>query len=172
VCANSQKKIKEKTPKTVQSLEVQDFHLGTAPPMLGLQHTYWSMESGGQPVLHMGFEWDTNEMSMLLAAKLAGPLHGMAARIVINSLHIKGDLRIMPILDGQGVLYSFETTPDVRLGIAFGSGSQSVSQTELPILSSWLVCLLWHFWCFLVTDLHCMIVFCFIHARSLVSFKC
>ncbi|CAK9192592.1 unnamed protein product [Sphagnum troendelagicum] len=133
-----QKKIKEKKPKTVQSLEVQDFHLGTAPPMLGLQHTYWSMESGGQPVLHMGCEWDTNEMSVLLAAKLAGPLRGMAARIVINSLHIKGDLRIMPILDGQGVLYSFETTPDVRLGIAFGSGSQSVSQTELPILSSWL----------------------------------
>jgi hypothetical protein len=40
----------------------------------------------------------------------------------------------MPILDGQGVLYSFETTPDVRLGIAFGSGSQSVSQTELPFI--------------------------------------
>jgi len=78
----------------------------------------------------------------------------------------------MPILDGQGVLYSFETTPDVRLGIAIGSGSQSVSQTELPILSSWLVCLLWHFWCFLVTDLHCMIVFYFMHARYLVSFVC
>jgi hypothetical protein len=47
-----------------------------------------------QPVLHMGFEWDTNEMSVLLAAKLAGPLHGMATRIVINSLHIKGDVRL------------------------------------------------------------------------------
>jgi hypothetical protein len=43
-----------------------------------------------QPVLHMGFEWDTNEMSVLLA----GPLRGMAACIVINSLHIKGDVRL------------------------------------------------------------------------------
>ncbi len=40
----------------------------------------------------MGFEWDTNELSVLLAAKLARPLHGMAARIMINSLHIKGDV--------------------------------------------------------------------------------
>jgi hypothetical protein len=107
-----QKKIKEKKPKTVQSLEVQDFHLGTAPPMLGLQHTYWSMESGGQPVLHMGFEWDTNEMSVLLAAKLAGPLRGMAARIVINSLHIKGDVRLQSysLLRRQGnLLCAFES---------------------------------------------------------------
>jgi hypothetical protein len=142
VCANSQKKIKEKKPKTVHSLEVQDFTLGTAPPMLGLQRTYWSMEDGSQPVLHMGLEWDTNEMSVLLAAKLAGPLRGTSARVVINSIHIKGDLRIVPILDGQGILYSFETTPEVKVGIAFGSGSQSVPQTELPVLSTWLVCLL------------------------------
>jgi hypothetical protein len=45
-----------------------------------------------QPVLHMGFEWDTNEMSVLLAAKLAGPLRGTSARVVINSIHIKGDV--------------------------------------------------------------------------------
>ncbi len=51
-------------------------------------------------------------------------------------------LRIVPILDGQGILYSFETTPEVKVGIAFGSGSQSVPQTELPVLSTWLVCLL------------------------------
>ncbi|CAK9876092.1 unnamed protein product [Sphagnum jensenii] len=133
-----QKKIKEKKPKTVHSLEVQDFTFGTAPPMLGLQRTYWSMEDGSQPVLHMGFEWDTNEMSVLLAAKLAGPLRGTSARVVINSIHIKGDLRIVPILDGQGILYSFDTTPEVKVGIAFGSGSQSVPQTELPVLSTWL----------------------------------
>jgi hypothetical protein len=90
----------------------------------------------------MGLEWDTNEMSVLLAAKLAGPLRGTSARVVINSIHIKGDLRIVPILDGQGILYSFETTPEVKVGIAFGSGSQSVPQTELPVLSTWLVCLL------------------------------
>jgi hypothetical protein len=92
--------------------------------------------------LHMGFEWDTKDMSLLLTAKLGGPLRGKVARIDINSLHIKGDLRILPILDGQGMLFSFERTPAVKVGIVFGSGSHSVPQTELPLLSGWLVCLL------------------------------
>lgn len=48
----------------------------------------------------------------------------------------------MPILDGQAILYSFESTPDVRIGVAFGSGgSQTLPATELPGVSSWLVCL-------------------------------
>ncbi|KAJ7294164.1 hypothetical protein O6H91_Y274600 [Diphasiastrum complanatum] len=132
-----QKRIKEKRPKPIQSVEVQDFTLGTAPPILGLQKTYWSTE-GGQQVLHMGFEWDTNEMSLLLAAKLGVPFKGKVARIIINSIHIKGDIRLTPILDGQGLLYSFECTPEVRLGIAFGSGNQTLPATELPVVSSWL----------------------------------
>jgi hypothetical protein len=33
-------------------------------------------------------------MSVLLAAKLARPLHGMAARNVTNNLHIKGDVHL------------------------------------------------------------------------------
>ena len=49
-------------------------------------------------------------------------------------------LVLMPILDGKAVLFSFVTTPDVRIGIAFGSGgSQSLPATELPGVSSWLV---------------------------------
>lgn len=40
----------------------------------------------------MGFEWDTNEMSVLIAAKLGGPLRGTTARIIINSIHVKGDV--------------------------------------------------------------------------------
>lgn len=49
-------------------------------------------------------------------------------------------LRLLPILDGQAVLYSFESTPEVRIGVAFGSGgSQSLPATELPGVSSWLV---------------------------------
>ena len=39
----------------------------------------------------MRFEWDTMDMKILLAAKLAGPFGGMA-RFVINNLHIKGDV--------------------------------------------------------------------------------
>lgn len=45
-----------------------------------------------QAVLNMGFEWDTNEMSVLIAAQLGGPLRGNTARIVINSIHVKGDV--------------------------------------------------------------------------------
>ncbi|BBN09410.1 hypothetical protein MPTK1_4g19570 [Marchantia polymorpha subsp. ruderalis] len=132
-----QRKIKERRPRPIQSVEVQELSLGTAPPVFGLDRTYWSSE-GGQPTLHMGFDWDTNEMSVLLAAKLGGPLRGKMARIIINSLHVKGDLRMLPILDGQAVLYSFDDIPEVRVGVAFGSGSQTAPQTELPVVSSWL----------------------------------
>lgn len=41
--------------------------------------------------MHLGFDWDTTDMSIMLLAKLAKPLLG-AARIVINSIHIKGDV--------------------------------------------------------------------------------
>lgn len=44
-----------------------------------------------QQVMQLGFDWDTNEMSVMFLAKLAKPLIG-AARIVINSIHIKGDV--------------------------------------------------------------------------------
>lgn len=44
-----------------------------------------------QKVLQLGFDWDSNEMSVMLLAKLAKPLIG-AARIVINQIHIKGDV--------------------------------------------------------------------------------
>lgn len=41
--------------------------------------------------MRLGFDWDTNDMSILLLAKLAKPFPG-TARIVINSLHLKGDV--------------------------------------------------------------------------------
>ncbi|KAH9305466.1 hypothetical protein KI387_009870, partial [Taxus chinensis] len=47
-------------------------------------------------------------------------------------------LRFMPILDGQAILYSFESTPEVRISVAFGSGSQTIPATELPGVSTWL----------------------------------
>jgi len=46
---------------------------------------------------------------------------------------------VTPILDGNALLYSFSSTPEVRIGIAFGSGA-SQSATELPGVSPWLVC--------------------------------
>eukprot|EP00249_Psilotum_nudum_P016358 c25782_g1_i1 orf=445-2988(-) len=130
------KRFKEKKPKPIQSIELQDCTLGLSPPTLGLHRTYWAKE-GDEQVLHMSFDWDTNDMSVLLAAKLAGPFKGVA-RIAVNSLHIKGDLRLVPILDGQALLYSFESTPEVRIGITFGSGNQSLPATELPGVPSWL----------------------------------
>jgi len=49
-------------------------------------------------------------------------------------------LRLLPILDGQAVLYSFVSTPEVRIGLAFGTGS--APQTEFLFISSWLVSVL------------------------------
>ncbi|RVX14123.1 Multiple C2 and transmembrane domain-containing protein 1 [Vitis vinifera] len=50
------------------------------------------------------------------------------------------NLLLMPILDGRAFLYSFISPPEVRIGVAFGSGgSQSLPATELPGVSSWLV---------------------------------
>lgn len=47
----------------------------------------------------------------------------------------------MPVLDGRAFLYSFVAPPEVRIGVAFGSGgSQSLPATELPGVSAWLVC--------------------------------
>ncbi|OVA04981.1 C2 calcium-dependent membrane targeting [Macleaya cordata] len=126
-----------KTSKTKERIELQEFSLGSTPPNLGLHGTRWST-SGDQQIMRMGFEWDTNSINIMLLAKLAKPLVG-TARIVINSIHIKGDLLFMPILDGQAVLYSFESTPEVRIGVVFGSGSQTLPATELPGVSSWLV---------------------------------
>ncbi|ONK81485.1 uncharacterized protein A4U43_C01F29630 [Asparagus officinalis] len=133
-----ERRMKNRKPKLIEKLELQEFSLGSCPPNLGRTGMHW-ITSGDQKVLQLGFEWDSNEMSIMLMAKLAKPLMG-TARIVINQIHIKGDLHLMPILDGQAILYSFESTPEVRLGVAFGSGaSQTLPATELPGVSTWLV---------------------------------
>ncbi|KAJ0048353.1 hypothetical protein Pint_16491 [Pistacia integerrima] len=133
-----EKRLKHLKSRLIEKIELQEFSLGSTPPLLGLHGTHWS-SSGDQKVMRIGFDWDTNELSILLLAKLAKPLLG-TARIVINSLHIKGDLLLMPILEGRAVLYSFVSVPEVRIGVAFGSGgSQSLPATELPGVSSWLV---------------------------------
>ena len=46
----------------------------------------------------------------------------------------------MPVLNGKMIFYAFETTPEVRIGVAFGrDGKQTPSAIELPGVSSWLV---------------------------------
>ncbi|OIW16014.1 hypothetical protein TanjilG_04549 [Lupinus angustifolius] len=135
--AKVEKRLKLRKPRLLERVELQEFSLGSSPPSLGLQGMRWST-IGDQRVMQVNFDWNTNEMSILLLAKLAKPLMG-TARIVINSLHIKGDLLIIPILDGKTLLYSFVSTPEVRIGIAFGSGgSQSLPATEWPGVSYWL----------------------------------
>ncbi|RYR40125.1 hypothetical protein Ahy_A09g045800 isoform C [Arachis hypogaea] len=114
-----------------------------------LGHNGCIAKHGKEQILNMGFNWDTSDMSILMLAKLAKPLMG-TTRIMINSLHIKGDLLITPILDGKALMYSFSSKPEVRIEIAFGSGG-----TEVPGVSSWLVRLggfifekahVYHFW--------------------------
>ncbi|XP_004138346.1 uncharacterized protein LOC101204113 isoform X1 [Cucumis sativus] len=139
-----EKRLKHRRPKLIERIELLEFSLGSCPPGLGLRGTQWST-SGNQRIMRLGFDWDTNEMSIMLLAKLAMPFTG-TARIVINSIHIMGDLLLRPILDGRAILYSFVFTPEVRIGVAFGSGgSQSLPATELPGVSSWLVKLLTDF---------------------------
>ncbi|XP_022736056.1 synaptotagmin-5-like isoform X2 [Durio zibethinus] len=136
-----EKRLKHRKSRLIEKLELLEFSLGPTPPCLGLHGTRWST-SGDQRVMRLGFDWDTTDISIMLLAKVAKPFFG-TAKIVINSLHIKGDLLLMPILDGKAILYSFLSTPEVRLTVAFGSGgSQSLPATELPGVSSWLVKLL------------------------------
>ncbi|KAJ1684909.1 hypothetical protein LUZ63_016299 [Rhynchospora breviuscula] len=136
-----ERRLKNKRPKLIEKIELQELTLGSCPPSLGQNGVHW-ITAGDQPVLRMGFGWDTNEMSVMFSAKFGKPLVG-TARIVINSVHIKGDLLLRPILDGQAVLYSFESAPEVRINVAFGGGNgQSLPSTEFPGVSSWLVKLL------------------------------
>ncbi|VFQ87166.1 unnamed protein product [Cuscuta campestris] len=133
-----ERRLKHRKPRIIEKIELQEFSLGSRPPLLGIHGTRWST-SGDQKILHMGFDWDTDDISVLLLAKLEKPLKG-TAKIVVNSLHIKGDLQLIPVLDGRAILYSFISAPEVRIGVAFGSGSsQSFPATELPWVSAWLV---------------------------------
>lgn len=136
-----ERRLKNRKPKLIDKIELQEFSLGSCPPTLGDQGMRW-ITSGDQQVMRLGFDWNSHEMSVMFLAKLAKPLIG-ACRIVINSIHIKGDLLLSPILDGEAILYSFESTPEVRIGVAFGSGgSQAIPGMELPGVSTWLVKLL------------------------------
>lgn len=133
-----ERRLKHRKSRLIERIELQEFFLGSRPPMFGLHGTRWAT-SGDQQIMHMSFDWDTDDVNILLSAKLAMPLMG-TARIVINSIHVKGNLLFRPILEGKAIAYSFITTPEVRLGVAFGSGgSQSLPATELPGVSSWLV---------------------------------
>ncbi|XP_078438859.1 C2 domain-containing protein [Wolffia australiana] len=131
------KRLKYKKPPFLEKIELQEFSLGSSPPTLGAHGVHW-YTSGEQRILKMGFDWKTSDMSVMLLAKLAPPLMG-TAKIVVNNLQIKGKVLLMPVLEGQAILFSFESPPELRVGVAFGSGgSQSLPATELPGVSSWL----------------------------------
>nr|GMD86518.1 synaptotagmin-5-like isoform X2 [Ipomoea batatas] len=149
-----QRRLKHRKPRFIEKLELQEFSLGAQPPLLGLgiHGARWST-AGDQRILHMGIDWDTTDIRAVLLAKLGKTLMG-TTRIVINSLHIKGDDRYstyilkekyemasivrvdaIHVLDGRALLYSFESTPEVRIGVAFG-GNQSQPATEVPVILS------------------------------------
>ncbi|XP_010549122.1 PREDICTED: extended synaptotagmin-1 [Tarenaya hassleriana] len=133
-----EKRLRQRRSRLIENIQLLEFSLGTCPPSLGLHGTCWSTSSE-QKIMRIDFDWDTTDLSILLQAKLAKPFN-RTARIVVNSLHIKGDIVVRPILEGMALLYSFVSTPEVRIGVAFGSGGgQSLPATELPGVSSWLV---------------------------------
>ncbi|KAL8188597.1 hypothetical protein R6Q57_029885 [Mikania cordata] len=130
-----EKRLKHRKPKLIEKIELLEFSLGSCPPILGMHGVQWSTIDD-QRFIRMGFDWDTTDISIMLLAKLTMG----TARIVVNNVHFKGDLLLSPILDGKAILYSFVSTPEVRIGVAFGSGgSQSLPATEVPGVSSWLV---------------------------------
>ncbi|KAL3818150.1 hypothetical protein ACJIZ3_004055 [Penstemon smallii] len=132
-----ERRLKHRKSRLIEKIELQEFSLGSHPPIFGMHGTRWST-SGDQKIMRLSFDWDTSDVNIMLFAKLGMTLG--AARIVVNSIHVKGDLLIMPILNGKALAYSFVSTPEIRIGIAFGSGgSQSLPATELPGVSSWLV---------------------------------
>ncbi|KZV19447.1 extended synaptotagmin-3-like [Dorcoceras hygrometricum] len=132
-----ERRLKHRKTKLIEKIELQEFSLGARPPLLGLHGVRWTT-SGDQRVMRLGFDWDTTDIKILLFATLATRMG--TARIIVNSIHIKGDLLLVPILDGKAFVYSFVSTPEVRFDVAFGSGgSQSLPATELPGVSSWLV---------------------------------
>ncbi|MFS7962077.1 putative C2 domain, synaptotagmin-like mitochondrial-lipid-binding domain, C2 domain superfamily [Helianthus anomalus] len=130
-----EKRLKHRKPKLIEKIELLEFSLGSCPPILGMHGAQW-LTAGEQRFIRMGCDWDTSNISIMLLAKLAMG----STRIVVNNVHVKGDLLLSPILDGKAILYSFVSTPEVRIGVAFGSGgSQSLPATEVPGVSSWLV---------------------------------
>ncbi|XP_074572808.1 tricalbin-1-like [Curcuma longa] len=130
-----ERKLKDQKPKWIEKIELLQFSLGSCPPNFGQNGMQW-ITSGDQQVMRLGFDWDSVGMRILLHAKSAIG----TARIIINSIRIKGDLLLRPILDGQAILYSFESTPDIRVSVAFGGGGgQTLPETELPGVPNWLV---------------------------------
>uniref|UniRef100_A0A1J3EC76 C2 domain-containing protein n=1 Tax=Noccaea caerulescens TaxID=107243 RepID=A0A1J3EC76_NOCCA len=133
-----EKRLRQRKSRLIENIQLLEFSLGSCPPLLGLHGTCWS-QSGEQKIMRLDFNWDATDLSILLQAKLSKPFN-RTARIVVNSLCIKGDLLIRPTLEGRAMLYSFVSNPEVRIGVAFGGGGgQSLPATELPGVSSWLV---------------------------------
>ncbi|ESQ48067.1 hypothetical protein EUTSA_v10020065mg [Eutrema salsugineum] len=133
-----EKRLRQRRSRLIENIQLLEFSLGSCPPLLGLHGTCWS-QSGEQKIMRLDFNWDTTDLSILLQAKLSKPFN-RTARIVVNSLCIKGDILIRPTLEGRAMLYSFVSNPEVRIGVAFGGGGgQSLPATELPGVSSWLV---------------------------------
>lgn len=85
-----ERRMKQRRSKLIEKIELQEFSLGSKPPVLGLRGVRWST-SNDQRIAHLGFDWDTTDISIMLLAKLGKPLMG-TARIVVNSIHIKGDV--------------------------------------------------------------------------------
>lgn len=132
-----QRLLKEHKPGFIRSIEVKDFSLGSTAPEVGLGDTFWSTQDSGLEVLRTGIRWDTSELNVVFAVNLNPPVLGQTATVVVTSVFLRGNLLLYPVLEGRGVLYSFDGPPDVSISLGFAPGSSSVP-FELPGLSSWL----------------------------------
>ncbi|KMZ62571.1 hypothetical protein ZOSMA_452G00060 [Zostera marina] len=132
-----ERRIKLRKPRWIASMKVVEFFLGSRPPIVGLHGTQWHT-SGDKRILQTSFDWVTNNMNIMFSVIMEKPFAG-TARIIVHEIKIKGTLLLMPILDGQALLYSFECTPELGVEVSFGSGgSQSMPANGLPGVSSFL----------------------------------
>eukprot|EP00897_Mesotaenium_endlicherianum_P000503 jgi/Mesen1/10453/ME000082S09958 len=129
--------LQEMKPHMISRVEVRECALGPTAPEVGLGTTHWSTDANGQESLHAGFKWDSSDLRVVLALHLAAPFQAAAVSLVVNSIFVRGKVRVVPVLDGQGLLYAFDGEPELALGAGFAGGSHSVP-FELSAFTTWL----------------------------------
>eukprot|EP00271_Cylindrocystis_brebissonii_P017470 TRINITY_DN4561_c0_g2_i1.p1 TRINITY_DN4561_c0_g2~~TRINITY_DN4561_c0_g2_i1.p1 ORF type:complete len:913 (+),score=196.73 TRINITY_DN4561_c0_g2_i1:528-3266(+) len=139
-----ERNLREHRPKGIVGVDLSSFSLGHVAPEVGQGRTHWATEASGQAVLYTDISWDSAglEVEVELQEGRAGETSGGAplrqpARVLLHSAHLQGQLRLLPILNGQGLLYGFVTEPAVKLGVSMAAGSPW-SPWSLPTLQAWL----------------------------------
>eukprot|EP00898_Chlorokybus_atmophyticus_P005417 jgi/Chlat1/5877/Chrsp4S06388 len=129
-------RINDKMPKSLKSIQVEAFTLGSAPFQLNYPRAYTSTKSASMSALDLGLDYRSEGLSIIFAATLAGPgpLKGRVARIIVSELQIIGKLRIQPVPSERCVLFAFTERPTISLKV----GIAKISVSDLPGVATWM----------------------------------